>query len=87
MNRRRHRDLTTLLLKCLDSKNKPIFTDTEIRAQLFTFLFAGYETTSVVIGSLLFHMGDEPEWVAKIAEEFEVHCVRLLKTHKLYHVR
>ena len=68
----RHRDLTTILLKSFDSNNKPIFSDAEIRAQLFTFLFAGYETSSVIIGSLLFHLGDEPEWVTKIVDEFEV---------------
>ena len=49
-----------------------MFSKQQIRAQLFTFLFAGFETTSTAIESLLFHLGDEPEWTSKIAEEFEV---------------
>ena len=49
-----------------------MFSKQQIRGQLFTFLFAGFETTSTAIESLLFHLGDEPEWTSKIAEEFEV---------------
>ena len=68
-----HRDLTTLLLK---SKQ---FTSDQIRAQLFTFLFAGFETTSTTISSILYHLGDEPEWVEKINDEFEVSFKLLIK--------
>lgn len=67
-----HRDLTTLLLKCIDQNKRPVFTDNQIRAQLFTFLFAGFETTSVAIQAVLFHLGNEPQWVEKICQEFEV---------------
>ena len=66
-----HRDLTTLLLK------SKAFTSNQIRAQLFTFLFAGFETTSTAISSILYHLGEEPEWVEKISDEFEV-CFNLL---------
>ena len=33
-----------------------MFSKQQIRAQLFTFLFAGFETTSTAIESLLFHL-------------------------------
>ena len=65
-------DLVTILLKSTDSKNIRAFSHDQIRAQLFTFLFAGFDTTSVSIVSILFHLGNEPEWVDKICEEFEV---------------
>ena len=71
-NPKSHRDLTTILLKCFDENKQPLFTDKQIRAQLFTFLFAGFETTSVAIQAVLFHLGNEPEWVVKICQEFEV---------------
>ena len=58
----------------------PAFSQDQIRAQLFTFLFAGFETTSVIIVSILFHLGNEPEWVDKICEEFEV--TKKLKTYE-----
>ena len=74
-----HRDLITLLLKCTDAKGAPNFTERQIHAQLFTFLFAGFETTSTAIHSILYHLGDEPEWAAKIAAEFEV--LILLPSH------
>ena len=74
-----HRDLITLLLKSTDAKGAPNFTERQIHAQLFTFLFAGFETTSTAIHSILYHLGDEPEWAAKIAAEFEV--LILLPSH------
>ena len=61
-----------MLLKCTDQEGRPIFSPEQIRAQLFTFLFAGYETTSAAIQWLLFHLGDEPQWADKIRQEFEV---------------
>ena len=67
-----HRDLITLLLKCTDAQGTPTFTGRQIHAQLFTFLFAGFETTSTAIHSILYNLGDEPEWADKIAAEFEV---------------
>ena len=67
-----HRDLITILLRCEDSNGVPMFSKQQIRAQLFTFLFAGLESTSSAIESLIFQLGDEPGWTRKIAEEFEV---------------
>ena len=44
------RDLTTLLLKCRDSyTQRPSFTPSQIRAHLYTFLFAGFETTASAV--------------------------------------
>ena len=56
----------------MDQNRQPVFTDNQIRAQLFTFLFAGFETTSVAIQAVLFHLENEPKWVEKICQEFEV---------------
>ena len=64
----------------MDQNRQPVFTDNQIRAQLFTFLFAGFETTSVAIQAVLFHLGNEPQWIEKICQEFEVLKTILLLT-------
>ena len=58
-------DLTSLLLK------NGNLTDDQIRSQVYTFLFAGHETTATALTWLLYFLGQFPEWREKIAHEFD----------------
>ena len=47
------------------------FSDDQIRSQVYTFLFAGHETSATTLTWALYFLGEFPEWRKKIAEEFE----------------
>ena len=58
-------DLNSLLLK--GGK----FTMAEIRCQVYTFLFAGHETSASALQWALYFVGEHPEWSDKISDEFD----------------
>jgi len=47
------------------------FSDDQIRSQVYTFLFAGHETSATTLTWALYFLGEFPDWRRKIAEEFE----------------
>ena len=54
-----------------DASKKSQISQKNIRAHLFTFAFAGHETTSTALRWCLYYLGHYPEWQTKIAREFE----------------
>ena len=64
-------DMTTILLQAVNRDGSATFTQREIRAQLYTFLFGGFDTTASVVEQILFHLADQPDWKNKIRNEFE----------------
>jgi len=63
-------DLTSILLQSQEKLGKSALSDAQIHSHLFTFLFAGHETTLAALSWSLFHLGENPEWAEKIKEEF-----------------
>ena len=64
-------DLATLLIKHRDENGQASFSDSSVRCQVYGFLFAGHETTAATTQWLLYYLGERPEWIQKIKEEFE----------------
>jgi len=64
-------DLTSMLLKDKDANGKSKFTLNQVRCQVYTFLFAGHETSASCLQWILFFLGKNPDWVEIIREEFD----------------
>jgi cytochrome P450 len=64
-------DLATLLVRSKNEAGKPMFSAREIRCQLYTFIFAGHETTAGTVQWILYYLGENPDWADKICKEFE----------------
>jgi len=80
-------DLTTLMLKDTDANGNAKFSVHEIRCNVYSFLFAGHETTSGAIQQLLFFLGEYPEWHKRIGDEFDSFGGKITsKTLKTAHV-
>ena len=58
-------DLNSLLLK------SGKFSKGEIHCQVYTFLFAGHETTASALQWALYFVGEHSEWSDKISDEFD----------------
>ena len=65
------RDLLTLLVDSRDSESGQGLSAREIRANIFTFIAAGFETTANAIIWALYLLTLSPEWRAEIATEAE----------------
>ncbi|HUO93891.1 MAG TPA: cytochrome P450 [Rhizomicrobium sp.] len=62
------RDLLTLLLEARDASGAPL-DEKEVRANIFTFIAAGHETTANAVTWSLFLLSQDPEWAARVAAE------------------
>ena len=47
------------------------YSQSELRSNLYTFMFAGFETTAHAMKWCLFFIGQHPKMANRIAEEFE----------------
>jgi retinoid hydroxylase len=63
-------DVLSLLLNTIDEDGNR-FTETQVINQAIGFLFAGHDTTSSLMGWLLFELGNSPEWRQKLREEHQ----------------
>lgn len=64
-------DLLTLLLRAQDPETGQGLTDTEVKANIITFIAAGHETTANALTWSLFLLSLAPDWGARIAAEAE----------------
>ena len=61
-------DLATILLKMGDDDGGEVLSTTQIRSHLYTFMFAGFDTTASGIHWILFFLGKHPEMVKRIGK-------------------
>ncbi|XP_047369372.1 cytochrome P450 4c3-like isoform X2 [Vespa velutina] len=66
---KKHRALLDLLLEI--SKDGTILTDTNIRDEVNTFMFAGHDTTATSISWILYALGRRPEYQEQILDEYD----------------
>ncbi|KAK3748430.1 hypothetical protein QZH41_017300 [Actinostola sp. cb2023] len=66
-----HKDLLNLLLDMYDEETGKGFDDEELRAQVFTFMVAGHETTSTSMSWTLYELAKHPEIQDKIRKEIK----------------
>ncbi|XP_020907526.1 taurochenodeoxycholic 6 alpha-hydroxylase isoform X1 [Exaiptasia diaphana] len=66
-----HKDLLNLLLEMYDEETGAGFDDEELRAQVFTFMLAGHETTSTSLSWTLYELAKNPEIQDKIRQEIK----------------
>jgi cytochrome P450 len=70
-------DILTLLLKAKDPESGEGLSETEIRANVLTFIAAGHETTANSIAWSLFLLSQSPAWQERVAAE----AARVLDGH------
>ena len=73
-DRRRREDPGTDLLSILltaQTEAGESLTETELRDNMLTFLFAGHETTSLGLTYTVMELAQQPETVARLREEFD----------------
>src|SRR6202023_1770938 len=63
------RDLLTLLLEAQDPQTGAGLSDTEVKANILTFIAAGHETTANSLTWSLFLISQSEEWRARLAAE------------------
>ncbi|XP_043485630.1 cytochrome P450 4c3-like [Polistes fuscatus] len=66
---KKHQALLDLLLEI--SSNGTILTDTDIRDEVNTFMFAGHDTTATSISWTLYALGRRPEYQQRILDEYD----------------
>ncbi|KAI4489410.1 hypothetical protein M0802_011165 [Mischocyttarus mexicanus] len=66
---KKHPALLDLLLEI--SSNGTILTDTDIRDEVNTFMFAGHDSTATSISFVLYALGRRPEYQQQILNEYE----------------
>ncbi|MGH6835767.1 MAG: cytochrome P450 [Methylocella sp.] len=82
------RDILTLLLEAQDPETGAGLSDTEVRANILTFIGAGHETTANALTWSLFLLTLSQEWRARLAAEasavlsgpIEEYAARLIET-------
>ncbi len=62
-------DLLTHLLKASDPETGQKLSETEVRANVLTFIAAGHETTANCVTWSLFLLSQSPEWYARVRAE------------------
>jgi cytochrome P450 len=62
-------DLLTLLLNALDPDTSRPMTESEVRANILTFIAAGHETTANCLSWSLFLLARSPEWRDRVVAE------------------
>jgi cytochrome P450 len=63
------RNQTNLLNILLDAESKGLITRDDVKAQLLTFIFAGYDTTAHTLSYLLYEVSVNQELQEQVAEE------------------
>ena len=63
------RDLLDIAMDMHDEQTGQTMDDELLRAQVFTFMFAGHETTSVTMAWTLYALAKHPEMQEKIRKE------------------
>jgi cytochrome P450 len=63
------RDILTLLLQSADPETGKALSETEVRANILTFIAAGHETTANCIAWSLFLLSQSDEWRARVQAE------------------
>ena len=63
------RDLLDLLLDLRDDETGSVMNDEQLRAQVFTFMLAGHDTTSVSMTWTLYELARHPDIAEQIREE------------------
>ena len=64
-------DLASILLRVKNDDGSAAYSQSELRSNLYTFIFAGFETTAHAMKWCLFFIGQHPAMANRIAEEFE----------------
>ena len=64
-----HRDLLDIIMDMVDDQTGVGMDDDQLRAQVFSFLLAGHETTSVSLSWTLYELAKHPEIQEKIKKE------------------
>ena len=59
-------DLATILLKMGDKDGGEVLSTQQLRSHLYTFMFAGFDTSASVIHWMLYYVGQFPETVERI---------------------
>jgi cytochrome P450 len=67
----RKNDILDILLTVNEKTGEPEFTDEDIVDHLNTFLFAGHDTTAVLLSMTYFALGQRPELKKKCLEDLE----------------
>jgi cytochrome P450 family 4 subfamily B polypeptide 1 len=67
----RKNDILDILLTTNEKTGEPEFTDIDIIHHLNTFLFAGHDTTAVLLSMTFYALGGRPDIKKKILEEIE----------------
>jgi cytochrome P450 len=62
-------DILTLLLRAQDPETGQPMSETELRANIVTFISAGHETTANALGWSLYLLSQSPVWRARVAQE------------------
>ena len=62
-------DILSLLLKATDPETGQLLSETEIRANILTFIAAGHETTANCITWSLFLLSQSPQWRERVQAE------------------
>jgi cytochrome P450 len=65
------RDVLTLLLEALDPETRDRMSETEVRANVLTFIAAGHETTALALSWSLYLLSQSPHWCERIIREAE----------------
>ena len=61
-------DLATILVKMGDKDGGEILSTQQLRSHLYTFMFAGFDTSASVIHWILFYVGQFPDIVKRIGK-------------------
>ena len=59
-------DLATILVKMGDKDGGEVLSTQQLRSHLYTFMFAGFDTSASVIHWMLYYVGQFPEMVERI---------------------
>jgi cytochrome P450 len=63
------RDVLTLLLEAQDPETRDPISETEVRANVLTFIAAGHETTALALSWSLYLLSQSPHWCERIIRE------------------
>ena len=61
-------DLATLLVKMSDQDGEEVLSTQQLRSHLYTFMFAGFDTSASAIHWILYFVGQFPDMAKRIGE-------------------
>lgn len=79
------RDLLTLLVNGEYKKQEVPLTDLQIRDEIITMLFAGHETTAIVISWALHLLGGHPDVMQRVVSEIDIELKGEVPTYQDLH--